>query len=293
VPQGPSLIHAVLGTNVTQVKPGGSVTVTGGNFPPDRATRIQISWTDSSSPALNESDIQWGTEGTNFPSSTTKSRQANDGQNNFIASGLKPGTSYRFRVRDCDKLTCSQWTDPPVTITTQASNQVTLLIDFDSKSNSVGSVVLGGSDSFSTMIVVPANAPAGNLKIWAELAGSEVASTTITVLAAGQVTQTTLAIIQPATGAVLQSPAIEATFPLTVRGEGFQPGDVLISIDGNQNLGNLVVDSSGIFIGTFTWPTGFNGNHMVKALQLTGNILSGNTSLLTASAPVLGEGLPT
>jgi hypothetical protein len=93
-------------------------------------------------------------------------------------------------------------------------------------------------------------------------------------------------VIDPSTNIVLGS--IEATYTFALRGQGFQQGAVLVSIDSvnGQALGTASGDSNGRFLTNFIWPTGFTGTHAIVADEVVG----GQTYEVTVN--VYGQALP-
>jgi hypothetical protein len=212
----------------------------------------------------------------------------------FTASNLKPNTPYQFSVREQDQLTITAWSKPLI-ITTQASEQVKLWLD-QTTASPVGTVALGTgnamySSPWTTPISIPANTPAGNhtLNAQVEVTGSPVASATITVVGAQQAPQQMLVVLDPTSGNVLTEPSVVATYPVKVRGEGFLPGVVKLYVDSasGQLLTQATVDKTGMFTPTFSWPQLVVGNHKIVAVQADG------AKTLQASAAVFGEALPT
>jgi hypothetical protein len=107
----PSFFHPLIAASPTQVRGGGQVTVSGSYFAPGQTGNIQIGWNDTVSTGLQESDVEWGTS-SGQPSDATVKRTGPDDNNDYYnATGLTSGTSYRFRVRDCDVVTCTAWSD--------------------------------------------------------------------------------------------------------------------------------------------------------------------------------------
>jgi hypothetical protein len=279
--RGPSLFPPALGASQAQVRAGAQLGITGSHFPTVPASQIKIGWNDTTDEAgVTQSDIAWGPAG--GPAQTVhKPRRTYDNGNTFTAANLTPNTSYQFRVRNCDAVACSAWSNV-LEVRTQGSDQVQLLLDYNSTSTVVGNAVLGGDGGFSTTITVPAAAPAGAHQLWARFAGDKVATTTITLLDVSQNPQARLVFADPnVPGGTLATIRIVETYPLTLRGEGFKPGPVSVYIDGHngKELGAATADANGMFMAMFTWPRGIYGAHNVIAYEISG----GQTTQASAS----------
>ena len=78
------------------------------------------------------------------------------------------------------------------------------------------------------------------------------------------------------------------TYPITVRGDGFEAGTVDLYIDGPSGtlLGSVVIASGTGFQANFIWPLAAAGTHELLAQETVG----GQT--LTAFITVVAENLP-
>jgi hypothetical protein len=286
VPPYPSLFPPQLGTSASIVQAGQSLGVTGTNFPVGQASALYIAWNDTTSGIVRESDINWGPA--NDPvQSVSKPRNGADGGNTFSVSNLLANTAYAFSVRDQDLITETPF-GPPFLITTQPTNLVDLLLSATGggQQTPVGSASLTGSGAFVTTVQIPQNTAAGMYTLAAALMGNILASATIQVVAASQQLPATIEVIDPATDTVLGS--VEETYAFTLRGEGFQPGAVNVSIDtvNGQVLGTASGDATGSFQANFIWPRGFTGQHGIVAEEIAGN------QTYQASVSVFAQALP-
>jgi hypothetical protein len=280
--------HRFVYTNgrfTTIYDPKGSLAM-GGTEPV--ATELRINWNDTSSGTLAESDVEWGVAG-GATSPVTQPRQVGDNNNTYLATGLKPSTSYNFRVRDCDQLTCTDWSNW-LPITTQATNQVNLLLSFGGKTETIGTTTPTSSGGFSPVTVtIPANAALGANQLSAQLGGSELASLTITAVGPSQAATPILAVIDPNTNAVLQTPRVESTGNVSVRGQNFAPGSVPLYVDSKSGpqLGTTTAAANGTFTAKFLWPSIQAGQHTIAAYTTV------NGQPAQARAAVYSDPLPT
>ena len=282
----PSLFHPQLGASAPVVKAGDSLGVTGLYFPPGLSSQLVITWTDTTSGHVTQSDISWGPSG-GPPRLDSKPRSFDDNRNVFIASGLPASTSFTFSVRDQDFLTETPFSDP-LTLTTQPTDLVELSIGPASGGlrRTIGSALLTLSGSFTAIVVIPADLTDGLYLISAALAGDVLATTGVRVVAAGGTVPPTLEAIDPATNLPEQS--IVEGESLMLRGAGFRPGEVTITIDtpAGQALGVVTADSTGSFQSAFRWPLGVVGQRKALAEQSTGGpLLSASTDLFVQQIP--------
>jgi hypothetical protein len=268
-PQGPSLFHPLLQIDQTEVSPNQQVHVIGSYFPVNMATELRIYWGDTSSGALAESDINWG-PANGQTKVVSQNRNPGDTIGSFLATGLNPNASYKFSVRDCDQLTCSDWSNW-LTVVTQSVRQVNLLLTSAGNTRTVGTTALTSTGFFSVSVTVPADAALGANQLSAEVGGTVLASLTITVVAPSQAANPTLAVIDPNTNAVL-----------------FPPGNVSLFVDSNTGtlLGTTIASANGAFTQDIVWPSIAIGSHKVVAYT----IVKGQPAQATAS--VFSEALP-
>jgi len=358
-----SLYSPTIGAGQSQVKAGGQLALTGSYFHGSQTTHLHIDWYDGSQAGQpKESQVEWGPLGAPV-THDGKPRQYYDTENFFDANNLRPNTTYQFRVRNCDQVTCSPWSAWLVMKTAaQGSDVVAVYLDATTTANKISSATVLPDGTFSTSVTIPsttapgqhslsavvsaasqvalsassaalipanittapaANVPGSNGSNTAPTSGlvapgaglpattatgsnssstalvnpsniglvqpganDQVASTTITVLSGTQAAQPTITIIDPTTNAVLQSVVEFYTF--TLRGEGFAPGQVTVSLDsvGGQLIGTTTAGSDGAFVAQFRMPASVSGPHILVANQ----VASGQT--IQAKVSVRIQALP-
>lgn len=262
VPSYPSLFPPQLTPSFPQVQVNGTLTVTGSNFPPGQASSVYITWSDTTSGAVTESDIMWGEAGGQSQTINKPRSGFHDFGNVYAFSMLQPSTSYVFAVRDQDQLTQTPFTQPPLTITTESSDNLDLVL-FNASQQlvaTVGHATLDSSGGFTAPLDFTGVA-AGTYTLYAVHSSTKLASTQIEVvthLAAG---------LQP------ESRIIEG-FPFQLSGSGFLAGgtvNLFIDTVGGQTLGSTPADSGGNFVNvTFTWPPSVAGAHTIWAEESVG-----------------------
>ena len=256
-----SLIGAVLGFSEPQVKAGSQVTAIGSNFPAIQATQAYLAWNDTTAGDITESDILVQGQLVTLP------RSSYDNGNHYTVLNLNPGTSYQFRVRDCDALTCSDWSNL-LTITTAESNEVDLVLSFDGQV--IGSAILQDNGTFTTTVQIPLSVPPGTYMVQALLSGQLVMQSPITVVSANAIFTPVLLMINSATGIPYSGPALViGNFPAPMRGLYFNPGNVDIFIDqiAGVPLTSANADSTGSFSVAPVWPASVTGDHNLIAQQ--------------------------
>jgi hypothetical protein len=262
---GPSLFHSSIGVDKTQVHDGETVTVDGQDFPPNRANRTGVTWTDTISGNIVRSEIDVSIR--NAPANrTTIKRQRFDTANVFFAENLQPGTPVTLSVRDCDSLTCTPFSNV-FTVTTGGADTVLLTLEVNNVGISIGTAPLGATGAFRTSFVVPKGTPAGLHRVSANVDDVN-ADTAITVLPDVQPLPAQLHQIDPATGRIISS-GVFGSDPITLKGDGFQAADVAIRLDsvGGQQLATAAADASGTFRVSFRWPAFTFGQHTLFAVQ--------------------------
>jgi hypothetical protein len=265
----------------------GGVTVTGEYFPSSNVSQVHLRWNDPTDEqlALKESDIEWGPQGN--LSQVTKQRTAEDAGSDFMASNLKPGTKYEFKVRDCDNVTCSRWSDPLyVTTGSTPANQVTIYMDSVAPVNALGTASPDLSGGFTQAVQLPATVASGKHSLIAVGPGSvQSKPVQITVLAANQTASPELDILGQA-GANGPQSALQ-TYPFTVQGSAFTAnGMVSLYLDKatGQPLATATVGSNGSFQATLTLQAA--GSHSVIAVEsLSGQSIQATLNLAVVELP--------
>ena len=139
--------------------------MTGTNFPIGQANALYIGWTDTTSGNVTESDITWGPAG--GPLTTVIiPRNGSDGGNSLALTNLVANSAYVFAVRDQDLLTETPFTDPPVTISTQATDIANILLEYGAMQWAVGSGQLTPTGTFSASVNIPACADARDVSAY-------------------------------------------------------------------------------------------------------------------------------
>jgi hypothetical protein len=296
-----SLSPPTLDVSVPVVVAGDTLSVIGNAFPPPQATALTITWSDTTSGTVVESQIRWGsTSGLGTPPAQeqptiTLQRVGHD--NTYGFTNLAPGTVYAFLVRDldCEAFVATGWSAPvypPLSgpqpwdgawtyIETQASNDLSLVLTH--KDTFLGAATPSAGGSFSVPVTIPPDVPAGTYQILAEMGGQVVAQATIKVLAHGTKAPPILQTLDSLTRIPFagQTP-ITAGNPILLHGSNFGPGTVHLWVDtvGQNDLGTGIVRADGTFDASPVWPF-LLGPHTVIAVE-------GNRH---ATAPVYGEAL--
>jgi len=345
----PNLSLPALAASESEVNAGGQLTITGSNFHVPQGTQVQLVW-DSADHPIGWSQIKWGSSGGRLQTMTvTASRQYTIGPSSYQITGLTPGVTYQFQVRDCDALTCTPWSaEADITTAGAGSGQVALYLDSVSAANQIGASTLQGDGSFSATVTIPGSATPGQHTVIAVVGASQgsqnlplpslplvpfgagalpggsqgtpapsgsgngvvidpnlignlggaggsqattgqQASTTTTVVAAGQKLQPVIAVIDPATNAVVQAiqQSTSSSAPYTLRGQGFvKGGKVTVSLDtaGGPVLATTTVADDGTFSAKFKTPADATRDHLLVATE----IVNGQTIQATVDVFVVG-----
>lgn len=194
----------------------------------------------------------------------------------YQLTGLQPATRYRFRVRDCDPITCGPWSAPFETTTLSANSgpgPVTIRLDTGVVLGSVATDAAGG---FTTTVAMPADTPPGPHDLSA-FSGERGDTIGVRVMAAGGGVGGTLMVTGTFFGDVgcpmreINPPQIAARYEFSLFGTGFAPGaSVTIYLDqnGGRNLGTIAVAGDGTFCGMFAAvPVNLSGGHDLIAVQ--------------------------
>jgi len=167
-----SLFSPTIALAQPQVQPGETVAVQAESFRGAYVNELDVGWNKTviGSPSTA---VNWGP-----PNTTTSTNSLT-----FQAKNLKPGTQYGFRVRECDGITCSPWSETLVTKTEAGgSNEVFFYLDSDS-AHPVGAATLSDSSgaAFTTPITIPNSTKPGAHVLNAAVLGKSVATAPLTV----------------------------------------------------------------------------------------------------------------
>lgn len=287
----PSLFRPTIGTDETEVKAGGQVTVLGTSFNAPETTEAHIQWNDTVSGAISESDVQWGLQGSQTQN-VTLPRQPYDNGNSFDASNLSSGRTYQFRVRDCDQITCTPWGSKTITTSGQGSDQALFYLDSVSQANQIGTGTVKQDGSFSVPLNIPGTTTSGKHTLFAAVPGgaqqsSQQASADITVVGANQSLQPLIQLLDPVTNRPLQFTV--QTYQFTLRGQGFVAGQVTIAVDSanGQALGTATAAADGTFSVQLAIPASVSpGNHTLVATEVAnGQTLQATDSVMVQKLP--------
>ncbi len=271
----PTLLNAQITLSLPLVNAGGTLSVTGTNFPTDTATQLQITWSDTVSGIVTQSEVSWGVNLNGEAASPTDVLIDRSAPNsNFYTAGtagnpLMPDTSYAFIVRDYDvfDLVATDW-GPWAYITTTSTNQVDLVLSYDN--STVGTANLDINGNFSGTVNIPATTPPGTYTLWAMLSGQQMAQATITIIGENDQPNPVLQFVDPATG-IPYGGTVLFTVPTeaTVAGTYFGPGPVSLFIDSpsGTSLGTADAGNPGTFTYTLNLPLSAVSAHAVYAQQ--------------------------
>jgi hypothetical protein len=266
VPSGGALVNPpTLSASEVQVKPGGTLTAAGTNFPIASVSQIPITWGNTSSGKAVGAQLKYGVAGQPAGGPIDLALSAlSDGIYSYTAKSLAAGTTYSFSARCGDELTWSKWSNP-LQITTAKTTLVNLVLkpvgDPNSPGVTVGSAALSQtSTNWNATAVIPPTTADGSYDLVAELSGVAIALTPITV---SSVLKPILFMIDPSNhDAVVTSPVLMGGSPFTMKGEDFPPGVVSVTL--NDTV-----------VGTPSAPTG----EFVLALNVPGNATSGGQNV--------------
>jgi hypothetical protein len=186
-------------------------------------------------------------------------------------SGLQPSTQYRFRIRDCDAVTCSAWSAPFEILTGSGTGASPVALTLDA-GIALGSVAADADGAFVTSVTMPADTAPGR-HILQAASGQLADTTTIQVTGAGA--EAKLMVTDAYSGDVgcpmrETRNAIPAARQFTLFGSDFGAGLVAIylnSINGPL-LGSAQPDGDGTFCAYFNGPSqDSTGDHMLVAIQ--------------------------
>lgn len=165
----PRLQGPVIAASDSEVKAGDSLAITGNYFSFSQGTQILLSWygVGTDSPISYHSEIKWGPKGGQLQTMTVDPSQKNfSDPSTYPITGLTPGTTYQFQVRDCDPITCTPWSAEN-DIAAGGSNQVTISIDSAPLPKRIGNGTLKSDGTFSAAATIPPDTAAGKHTIYA------------------------------------------------------------------------------------------------------------------------------
>jgi hypothetical protein len=265
----PSFTRPGVVAQQAEVRPGGQVTLAGQDFPQPTATTLRLGWAGSGieSRALAYSEVEWGEQGGTLRRDRV-ARHGYDAGGSFVANHLAANRAYQFRVRDCDTIACSRWSDLQTATTAAGSNAATIYIDSVASANAIGSGTLASDGSFQASATVPSDTSTGRHTLIA-VVGDAQAQTAVEVIAQGQALQPVIRVVGGAYGATtfMEGDGFQ------LRGQGFAPGTVSISIDGGAagtTLGTATAGGDGSFVVSLKLPNGIYGSHKLVAHESAG-----------------------
>lgn len=262
-------------TDATRIPAGGQVTFSGTAFVAQPPDEIHLTWNDTTSGRIAQTEIQWGPAGPDGtppadPNTTNLPREPYDGVT-FRPTELAADTEYAFRVRhhDIPGLIATDWS-PWVQARTGISNAVQIVLD-DPAGTVVAETTVDRSGNISGTITIPADLPPGPYALWATMSGSRIAQAdpAIEVLPAADPTPPSVVVYSSA-GVPFQ-PGLDRFVhgsPIDVRGANFRPGPVELSVDepGGIQIDTAQADAAGSWQVRPEWRGGI-GHHRVVAVQ--------------------------
>ena len=240
--------------------PGDPVQVTGTYWSAPDPTSLDISWDDTTSGLVTQTEVNYGqvfaSSGSLPPSTTTSmiDRTTRGSSPIFSAQGLVPSATYGFRLRDYDaqNFIATAW-GPWRNFTTGAAIGTSAQIALDNDPSAVlksTSILPGGA--FVTSFNVPTGATPGKYNVLATAAPNVKAQYPLTVVDASHPLPPIIEIYDPNTLLPSTPPfpyRVMPGNPLYLAGLNWAPGevDVYVNSTTGQLLGKPVADSSGIF----------------------------------------------
>ncbi len=251
-PSVPSFTRPTVSTSQPLVTAGNAIQARGQYFPPNSnlATTLPVSMQHggygANSAILGGVCFGGATELSFGPPSIQPSLQRlpGDGQGkcaaSYNATNLTPNTAYQFRARDCDPITCSQWSATVKVVTAKvddARGKVLLTLD---SGTPLGTTSVNAQGAFEASITIPAATTAGihtiraiNGEARADVSIQVAASSTAQSPAGGRKASITMiGLLGGETGCPsrpITSTQTDDTFMLF--GAGFAPGAVAIRLD--------------------------------------------------------------
>jgi hypothetical protein len=275
--KGVHLTQPSITTKVSEVKPGASFPVDGQNFLLPSTNDLSISWSHTVAGQATKTDLQWGPKGGKVQDTEIAGRSFDSSVNSgsYTASNLNPGTTYQFRVHECDTVTCAPWSDWLYASTQRGgSSDVVVWLDGNS-SHAIGHGTALANGSFQVTATVPAGTSQGAHMIHAAYSltkgkdKGQLATADITVCGSAGCGPS-IAVIDGKTGTALSPPVgLASAASFTLRGSHFSPGAaVTLHLDGatGPKLGTATADKAGMFVATFQLPMSA-GSHKLFAVQ--------------------------
>lgn len=293
-PPPPSLFPAMISSDKPSVMAGGTLQISGQYFPPnpDYSTQLPVTITHAGSNSAlgtcygGATELKWGLSTESATTTTLPGTPSVPCATSYTASGLLSKRAYEFKARDCDFVTCSQWS-PTVTSITDIPHGtivgggsplgqfgfVTLNVD---GTDVLGSAKVDSEGTFSVPVTMPSSVVPGFHQIRAYHQLKMVATSLILVNPAGaSVTPTIMMVglLQGESGCPfhpITSTAADSDFWLF--GQGFTRGFVVIRLDSaTASLHSLAyVDADGTFCRDVSAVGSSNvGPHTIFATQRT------------------------
>lgn len=259
---------------------GDTVQINGQFFPPTLDPTILALYLErDTTSACNggATELEWGVAGSQLR--VDKLRVQGGGcAARYELKQLQPATTYQFRARDCDAVTCSPWSDAVELGTGSVSaNAGAVVLTLD------GGIILGtatvtAEGTFVAAVTIPADTQAGShtmqavsgsaqAQVGVEVANPNTGGGTATIVLTGSYFGETGCPTHPLPD-YAQKITTDETFPLF--GAGFAPGAVTLYLDtaGGLDLGTAPVGADGTFCQEFQGPpTTFLGDHTLVAVQ--------------------------
>ena len=207
----------------------------------------------------------------------------------FHAIGLKPGTSYSFRVHECDGITCAPWSDTLTTATERGgSNQVVFWLDAD-KAHPVALATANASGApfVASIKIPPATAPGAHM-LHAAMPGQSLASAPITVCQPGGCLPS-LGVVNTANNTLYPpGEVVVVGLPVTLRGSRFAPGGTVfffVDTAKGPRAGSAVVGPLQNCQATFAMPPVAPGPHKFIAIEAKPKLLGASATVYVQAAP--------
>lgn len=267
--QSGGLIPASVGLDRTQARAGDRVKVMGSGFPPDNATRAGVQWNDSTTGQVMRSEVDVSIAG-EPAQRVTVPRRPMDNANFHFVDALAPDSNVTFSVRNCDKMTCTPFSQDLV-VMTAGSGRVDIILEFGGVGVLLSNdALVDVNGAFAAMVVIPPGTAPGLHRLGATV-GIGTAATGLTIVPDTQPVSMQLHQIDPATGQVIGT-SIMPNGTVAVRGDGFAPdAEIVVQLDGQvfvPSVETSTSDGAGSFTATFKWPAdSTGGTHRIFASQ--------------------------